>query len=354
MGIPSGKTGLEKLRAVWNADPKGVSLDLLRIGTGLIWALNLLFILDPANLYFPTFRAVAESYASQTLGGPAISNFVAAHALPFAWLIAIATAYLAVAFFLGITTRLASLVGLVSSVFYFLTQFYMTFMIPGGTDVGAHPLYLLLYLVLFIGGAGKYLSADSLLWVGETRFPRLTRWFFTPPPSPLPPREGTSAPVVKGPSPTSRARRRFTLWSLLAVASFSLLLVGAGLAERASEAPLAPVPTKVNIVDIQYHLAYPGGASTGGFGPSYQDGCFICAQHVPPGSVAQEELMLTNNQSTTTQTIESLSVSAPFTLVSGPPLPSSVPAGDMWMPIVELGTPQVPGNYVVYVNFTVT
>ena len=144
---------------------------------GVVWALNMIFILDPANQFFPTFRSTAVSFAPTSLGGPGVADFVAAHALVFAWVTAILTAYLAVAFLLGVTTRLACLVGGVASVVFLVTQFVSTFQVPGGTDVGPHPLYLLIYLILFVGGAGRYLSVDQrIVKSARARFPRLSLW----------------------------------------------------------------------------------------------------------------------------------------------------------------------------------
>lgn len=150
---------------------------------GLIWSLNMVFILVPANQYFSTFQSVALSFAPTSLGGPAVANFVAANWLLFSWLTVVLTAYLAVAFLLGVTTRFACLVGTLASSALLATQFLSTFQAPGGTDVGPHPLYLLIYLVLFIGGAGRYLAIDHWIWVtGRARRPRLGRWLASPPP----------------------------------------------------------------------------------------------------------------------------------------------------------------------------
>ncbi len=158
-----------------------MSIDLLRVGMGIVWTLNLIFVVDPANQFFPTFQDTALSFGPSSLGGPAVANFVAAHAIVFAWATAGLTAYLAVAFVLGVTTRLACLVGAAASIVFLVTQFLSTFQIPGGTDVGPHPLYLLVYLVLFAGGAGRYFAVDQ--WIGTTdraRFPRLSRWLASP------------------------------------------------------------------------------------------------------------------------------------------------------------------------------
>ncbi len=149
------------------------AIETLRIGIGVTWALNLIFIVLPAAQYFSTFHDVATGYGPTTLGGPGIANYVAAHSLFFEWLIALATGYLAVAFTLGFTTRLAIVVGTVASVFFVVTQFWATFMFPGGTDVGAHPLYLVIYLSLFLGGAGRMYSVDHLISQELARIPRV-------------------------------------------------------------------------------------------------------------------------------------------------------------------------------------
>ncbi len=178
---PSGRTWYGHLRDLWQSDPKGMSIDLLRVGVGLVWVLNMIFIVDPANQFFPTFRETVLSFAPTSLGGPSVANFVAAHATAFAWMTALLTAYLAIAFVLGVTTRLACIVGGAASVIFLATQFLSTFQIPGGTDVGPHPLYLLIYLILFTGGAGKYVAVDHWIWAtGRARFSRLSRWLAAP------------------------------------------------------------------------------------------------------------------------------------------------------------------------------
>ena len=158
-----------------------MAIDLLRVGVGAVWAVNLLFIVDPANQFFSTFQGVALSFAPTSLGGPSVANFVAAHALFFAWATALLTGYLAVAFLLGVTTRLACVVGGVASIGFLVTQFVSTFQIPGGTDVGPHPLYLLIYLVLFLGAAGRYFAFDQWMWVsGHARLRSISRWLASP------------------------------------------------------------------------------------------------------------------------------------------------------------------------------
>ncbi len=158
-----------------------MAIDLLRVGMGAIWALNLVFIVDPSNRFFPTFESVALSFAPTSLGGPGVANFVAAHPGIFAAITAFLTAYLAVAFLLGVTTRLACVVGGLASIVFLLTQWLSTFGVPGGTDVGPHPLYLLVYLVLYLGGAGTYVAVDHWIWrTGRARFPRLSRWVAAP------------------------------------------------------------------------------------------------------------------------------------------------------------------------------
>lgn len=137
------------------------AIEVLRIGAGIVWFVNLLFILDPANAYWSTFSATALGFALSTVGGPGFAEYVAAHSLFFSWAIAVLTGYLAVALTFGLTTRIASFAGAIFSAILLATQFGTTFLFPGGTDVGAHPLYILVYAVLVVGGAGRYLSVDS-------------------------------------------------------------------------------------------------------------------------------------------------------------------------------------------------
>jgi uncharacterized membrane protein YphA (DoxX/SURF4 family) len=151
-----------------------MGITALRIGIGIVWAVNSLFILLPSNQFFATFSSTAASFAGSTLGGPGIANFVASNAGAFSVVLAGVTLYLAVALILGLTTRVACVVGVVFSLFLFLTQFGVTFFFPGGTDVGPHPIYILVYVALLIGQAGRTFSVDSWLsarWVT----PRLSR-----------------------------------------------------------------------------------------------------------------------------------------------------------------------------------
>lgn len=139
------------------------AIELLRIGVGVVWTVNLVFILDPDNRYWSTFSQTALSFAPTTLGGPGLAQYVAGHPLFFSWGIALVTAYLALALLLGVTTRIACFVGSFFSALLLATQFGSTFLFPGGTDVGAHPLYILVYGVLVVGGAGSSISVDQWL-----------------------------------------------------------------------------------------------------------------------------------------------------------------------------------------------
>lgn len=149
------------------------ALEVLRVAVGVVWLLNLLFILVPSADYWGSFASVASSFGASTPGGPGFASFVGANALFFAILIAVVTAYLALAFLFGVTTRLACLVGTAASVVFLWTQFSTTFAFPGGTDVGPHPLYLAVYLALFVGGAGRYWSVDHRVW--RLKVPLVTR-----------------------------------------------------------------------------------------------------------------------------------------------------------------------------------
>jgi len=143
-----------------------LAIELLRIGVGVVWAMNFVFVVAPANNYFGGFGQIALSFAPTTLGGPSLAQFVAAHAAFFSWLIALLTGYLAVAFLLGFTTRWACLFGGIFSAVLLGTQVGSTFVFPGGTDVGEHPLYLVIYVCLVFGGAGQALSLDQ--WLAAT------------------------------------------------------------------------------------------------------------------------------------------------------------------------------------------
>ncbi len=134
---------------------------VLRLGLGAIWALNFLFVLDPSNGFFSGFSATAQSFASTSLGGPGFAEFVAAHSALFGATIAITTLYLAVAFLLGVTTRTACLIGFVFNTALLVTQFGTIVVIPGGTDVGPMPLYLVMYLTVLAGGAPGRYSLDA-------------------------------------------------------------------------------------------------------------------------------------------------------------------------------------------------
>jgi len=142
-----------------------LAVEFLRIGVGVVWALNLAFIVAPQNDWFGNFGSLALSFGPTSVGGPGLAQFVAGHAVIFSWLVAITTTYLAVAFLLGLTTRIATLVGGIFSAVLLGTQVGNTFVFPGGTDVGEHPLYLLIYVVLVLGGAGQAYSVDQ--WIAQ-------------------------------------------------------------------------------------------------------------------------------------------------------------------------------------------
>jgi uncharacterized membrane protein YphA (DoxX/SURF4 family) len=150
-------TGTSKLRRASNG------MLALRVGLGVIWAINLIYIFDPANQYWSGFQSSAASYAAQTLGGGGFATFVAAHPSLFAIVIAAVTVYLAVAFLFGLTTRLACVVGFGFTFALFLTQWAQISTFPGSTDVGTQPLYLAMFVALFIGFEAPRLSVDAFL-----------------------------------------------------------------------------------------------------------------------------------------------------------------------------------------------
>jgi len=140
-------------------------IEVLRIGLGMVWIANLSFIVYPPNNYFGDFAATALTFAPVSFGGPAFPDYVAAHPLFFSWLIALTTGYLAIAFTLGLTTRIACFVGSFFSAVLFAIQIGTIFVAPGGTDVGEHPLFILISGVLLVGGAGEALSLDA--WIDK-------------------------------------------------------------------------------------------------------------------------------------------------------------------------------------------
>lgn len=164
-----------------SAERAGRAIELLRITLGMIWAVNLVFIFAPAADYWDQFPAVASSFGPTTPGGGGLSDFVASQPLLFAWLVTAVSVYLAVAFIAGLTTRLACVIGSLGSLVLLWTQYGSTFSLPGGTDVGAHPLYLAIYAALYVGGAGRLWSLDGRLW-NSTRHRLLGfgRWIATP------------------------------------------------------------------------------------------------------------------------------------------------------------------------------
>jgi hypothetical protein len=135
----------------------------LRIGIGAVWALNLIFIFDPQNQFFSTFAATAGSFSPVSLGGSSFPVFVATYPMLFSLLIAGVTVYLAVAFLLGVTTRIACGVGAGFALALLVSQWGATFVIPGGTDVGPMPIYLAVYAALAMGHAERYFSLDALV-----------------------------------------------------------------------------------------------------------------------------------------------------------------------------------------------
>lgn len=252
-----------RLVALWQSDPKGMALDLLRVGIGFVWAMNLLFILAPSNDYFAGFQNVASGFNSTTLGGPTFADFVAAHSTFFAWAIALLTGYLAVAFLAGFTTRFACFVGEVASVIFLLTQFTSTFTFAGGgTDVGPHPLYILVYVILVAGGAGQYVAVDHWIWsTGRARFPRLSRWVASPNIGRPTPGGSVSGGVVPDGGAVARPARAKGLSDqtfynvtagvaiLVVMASFTAAYVGGSSAPPAPTAG-APPPTSYAYLTI--------------------------------------------------------------------------------------------------------
>jgi hypothetical protein len=162
-----------------NRGRAATALQAARIGLGLVWALNLAFVLYPPNEFFPTFGPTVAAFAPTTWGGPALPEFIAAHAALFSVVVAGLTAYLAVAFLTGLTLRSACILGAVFNLGLLVTQYGTIVVIPGGTDVGPQPLYLVLYAALFLGSPLPASSptswADRLRSLTRTVRPLATR-----------------------------------------------------------------------------------------------------------------------------------------------------------------------------------
>jgi hypothetical protein len=142
------------------AERSRLAVGLLRLGLGLVWLANVVFVVDPANGFFSSFSSVAGSFGGATLGGPGFASFVAANPLVFSVLIAATTIGLAAAFLGDFLVRPACIAGLVFNLALFVTQWGQTAVIPGGTDVGPHPVYIVGYLALFVGYQPGVLSVS--------------------------------------------------------------------------------------------------------------------------------------------------------------------------------------------------
>ena len=136
------------------------AIELLRIALGGIWAVNLLFIVYPAADYWATFSTLVQSSVGGSSGAGTISGLVLDDPLLFAWAVAGVTVYLAVAFLLGIGTKIACVIGAVFSAALFGLGLGSTFAFPGGTDVGPHPVYLAAYAALYLGDAGTSFAVN--------------------------------------------------------------------------------------------------------------------------------------------------------------------------------------------------
>ncbi len=128
-----------------------VAFDVLRWSIGAVWAVNSVFVLDPANRFSQTFPATAASFGPTTFGGGEFAALVAANSAIFSLMIAAVTVYLAVAFLSGTTVRAACVVGFCFNLVLLLTQVGSVAVMPVGTDVGPQPLYLAIDGTLLLG-----------------------------------------------------------------------------------------------------------------------------------------------------------------------------------------------------------
>ncbi|MCI4347084.1 MAG: hypothetical protein L3J97_00500, partial [Thermoplasmata archaeon] len=211
------------------------AIELLRIGVGILWALNLIFVVAPANDFFGNFGQIALSFGPTTLGGPALAQFVAAHATVFSWVVALLTGYLAVAFLLGLTTRWACFLGGIFSAVLLGVQVGSTFVFPGGTDVGEHPLYMLLYVALVVGGAGQALSTDR--WIAAALARRRAR------------RAAPAVPTLPGVWAGGLNHRFFVIYFVSGILIAFGMTVGLMVVVPSSSPPAAG-PTTVSYVNL--------------------------------------------------------------------------------------------------------
>ena len=232
-----------------NAHSPSRMIEVLRIGLGLVWVANFFFIVYLPNDYWGQFPGIARSFAPVSFGGPGFPDYVASHPLVFSWLVAGITGYLAVAFTLGLTTRIACFVGSFFSAVLFAIQVGTIFVFPGGTDVGEHPLFILITAILLVGGAGQSLSLDA--WTRSA-------WA----------RYRAARPAVAGPAvPTgwTGALSARALFSYFIVGTLLSMAVGVGLIvafpiQPASSGPplVTGPPEYVNLsVNIDPHNGWP-------------------------------------------------------------------------------------------------
>ncbi|MGD0249673.1 MAG: hypothetical protein ABSB97_02115 [Thermoplasmata archaeon] len=215
-------------------------IEVLRIGLGLVWFANFFFIVYPPNNYFGNFSSIALSLAPVSFGGPGFLDYVAAHPLFFSWAVAIATGYLAFALTFGITTRIACFAGSFFSAVLFAIQVGSIFVFPGGTDVGEHPLFILISAVLLVGGAGRSLSLDVWMRASWARV-RAARPRIALPPAP----SGWSASLS-----TRALFSYFIAGTLLSVGIGLGLIVAFPLQPASSGPPLVTGPTTYENLSI--------------------------------------------------------------------------------------------------------
>jgi hypothetical protein len=146
----------------------------LRLGLGLAWIANAVYILDPSNDFFASFSGVAASFGGSTAGGPALANFVSAYAMVFSIGIAAITVSLAISFLSDVAVRAACLLGAGFNVALLVSQWGQISTLPGGTDIGPQPLYLIGYAALWVGYRPGELSVSSLArsWLSRRRLGR--------------------------------------------------------------------------------------------------------------------------------------------------------------------------------------
>ncbi len=162
--------GMEHPLAAWRLR----GLAVLRIGFGVVWAIDAYF------KWLPAFHNNLDTYLSDGAEGqPAVVkawitfwvNTVGIQPHVFGIFLAVVETALALALIVGVFSNLAYLGGILLSLGIWSTaEGFGGPYKPGTVDIGAAIIYVLVFVALFLGAAGLCLGVDRWLT------PRLGRW----------------------------------------------------------------------------------------------------------------------------------------------------------------------------------